>query len=540
MSTLSPFQILPAHIVKIIVDHVSGSSRHEFDGIEKGSYGYQKLQVPLLHVCRNFRAIVSSNFCSICRISLSTLPLGIRIRWNAWPPQSLHRPDTSLFHLPKKIDLTLDMNNICTGKALESLSRIAYKKGAFPRVRLLRFQFEPSMGWLDEIVSTPEATSANIRDFVQLIRKMAPETNEIMVVTKFGVNGMPQCLQHHFSDLLIQLYQTVDHVIHQYHGHLEFSESQLASVHNLTFLNYFVKDDSAYFLNMARKSAPTLQLLSMKSILDFDLTSLIQDDNGDYVCYPCLQTLWHVTWGHVDISRLPAFPGAVPFPNLMSLTFRGGYAFADDTPFRGNAGTLMNIGITLNRPVVDMLRRYNVFTPDSHPRLQNVKTELVDSLVPECFATASNYVQFALAIAPHALARMIDVPDKVSILGEQEIFLICDLTSIQVLSLPVSHLKIWEVVVLVRSLPLLSDLYTSYPKLGPIPAGVTLADLPDYAISKFAPMGKRFRCWHLDDDNETNVSKEVVDCVILMTLVCPNFDYAALANNRREEFMALL
>ncbi|KAJ2062673.1 hypothetical protein GGI17_002281 [Coemansia sp. S146] len=199
----------------------------------------------------------------------------------------------------------------------------------------------------------------------------------------------------------------------------------------------------------------------------------------------------------------------------------------------------MSIGITLDRALVDMIRSYDVFTPGRHPKLQNVKTELVDGLVPGYFATVADYMQLALSIAPHAPTRMIDVDDKAGIIGAPEIMRISDLTSIQVLSLPRSHLKLWEAVVLVRSLPLLSDLYTSYPKLGPIPAGVTLADLPDYAISKFAPVDNRFRCWHLDDD-EIEVSKEVVHCVILLALVCPNFDYAALAKNKREEYMKLL
>ncbi|KAJ2883397.1 hypothetical protein H4R27_002804 [Coemansia aciculifera] len=442
MSTLSPFQTLPAHIVNTVVDHVLGSSRYEFDGLEKGSYGYQKLQFPLLHICRNFRAIVAANFSNICRISLSTLPYGIRIKWNTWPPQSLYRPDTSLFHLPKKIDLTLAMSDICTGNALTSLSRIAYKEGAFPRVRLIRFQFDQSMAWLDEIVNKPEETRANIRAFVQLIRKMAPGTKEIMVVTKFGLQGMTQCLKHHFSDLLIQLYQTVEHVVHQYHGQLEFNKSQLESVRNLISLNYFVKDNSAYFLRLAQSSAPTLNLLSTKSISDFDIAGLIRDDNGDYVHYPCLQTLWLVTWGKSNISRLPVFPGAVPFPILRILSFRGGYPFGDDTPFRGNAATLMNVGISLDRSMVDMIRTYDIFTPGRHPKLQNVKTELVDGLVPGYFATVADYMQLALSIAPHVPARIIDVDDKTGIIGEPEIMRISDLTSIQVLSLPRSHLKL--------------------------------------------------------------------------------------------------
>ncbi|KAJ2391770.1 hypothetical protein H4S02_001151 [Coemansia sp. RSA 2611] len=106
--------------------------------------------------------------------------------------------------------------------------------------------------------------------------------------------------------------------------------------------------------------------------------------------------------------------------------------------------------------------------------------------------------------------------------------------------MPSTRLKLWQVVVLVKSLPLLTDLHSGYPKLEPIPAGVSKADLPQYAISEFAPMDKRFRCWLLVEGEDSVVSKETALCVILLALVCPSFDYAALGKIRREEFMRLL
>ncbi|KAJ2031771.1 hypothetical protein IWW57_000553 [Coemansia sp. S610] len=540
MTVLSPLQILPAHIVRIIVDHVSGSSRHELGGLEKGTYGYQKLQVPLLHVCRNFRAVVSSNFCSICRISLSTLPNGIRVKWNTWPPHHLLHPDTSMFHLAKKIDLSLDMWSVCTGNAAAALPRSVYKDGAFPKVRLIRFQFDPLAERLVESMGVPKAASANIRAFVQRLLQMAPGNKEVMVVVKLGRVSMPQHLQQHFCDLLIQLYQSVDSIVHQYNGPVAFSESQLASVSNLTFLNYFIRGDSKYFLALARKSASTLQLLSMKSLLDTDLTGLIRDENGNYVRYPFLKTLWQAAWGKVDASRLPVFPGAVPFPSLASLSFKGSYPFGDDTVFRGNAATLMSFDIKLDCSVVDLLRRYAVFAPGRHPKLQDVKLELAGDLVPGYFSTTADYMAYALSIAPRAPVRIIDVSDSTGIIGEPEIMRISDLSSIQILTMPSTRLKLWQVVVLVKSLPLLTDLHSGYPKLEPIPAGVSKADLPQYAISEFAPMGKRFRCWLLVEGEDSVVSKETVLCVILLALVCPSFDYAALGKIRREEFMRLL
>ncbi|KAJ2055108.1 hypothetical protein GGI17_006740 [Coemansia sp. S146] len=59
MDNLLAFQILPYHVVKLIVDHVAGSSRLQFDGVTTNSDEYRILQVPLLWVCHNFRAFLS-------------------------------------------------------------------------------------------------------------------------------------------------------------------------------------------------------------------------------------------------------------------------------------------------------------------------------------------------------------------------------------------------------------------------------------------------------------------------------------------------
>ncbi|KAJ2826311.1 hypothetical protein FBU31_003480, partial [Coemansia sp. 'formosensis'] len=60
MSSLSPIQTLPLHIVRRIVHHVAGCSRLQLDG---AGYDHQKrpeLLMPLLWVCRNLRDVVYS------------------------------------------------------------------------------------------------------------------------------------------------------------------------------------------------------------------------------------------------------------------------------------------------------------------------------------------------------------------------------------------------------------------------------------------------------------------------------------------------
>ncbi|KAJ2500393.1 hypothetical protein IWW47_003233 [Coemansia sp. RSA 2052] len=340
MTSVSLFQILPAHVIRTIVDCISGSSRLYYDGVEKGSNEYQRLQLPLLRVCRNFRAIVYLNFCSICRITLQGPLCGIRVKWNTWPPQLLNRPDTSVFHLAKKIDITLTMWSVCSGDAAKLLSSTHYKSGAFPRVRLIRFQVDPSKEPQIELAQLSKDASANIGAFVQRIRQMAPRNDENMAVFMPGPHAMPSCFKKHVSDLLFQLYQTNTRTVHQYLDQLSFSGLSSESLPNLAFLSIIVKDDIRHFVHLARLNAPTLQLLSIKSFADFEITDLIQDGNGGDARYPCLHTLWHVVFLSLETPRLPTFHGAVPFPSLRRLSFFSRYPFGDDTPFRGNAATL--------------------------------------------------------------------------------------------------------------------------------------------------------------------------------------------------------
>ncbi|KAJ2032954.1 hypothetical protein H4S03_005981 [Coemansia sp. S3946] len=99
-----------------------------------------------------------------------------------------------------------------------------------------------------------------------------------------------------------------------------------------------------------------------------------------------------------------------------------------------------------------------------------------------------------------------------------------------------TKLDIWQAISLVKSLPLLSDLTAPFPRIGAMPYGVTRAELPKYMTSTYSPMGERFRCWHLQyctDEDQTGD----VEWMLLLALICPNFDYVATGQERRESFM---
>ncbi|KAJ2741668.1 hypothetical protein GGI20_005029 [Coemansia sp. BCRC 34301] len=244
--------------------------------------------------------------------------------------------------------------------------------------------------------------------------------------------------------------------------------------------------------------------------------------------------LWGESYRHEH--QRPVFDGAVPSPCLQFLSVGCDYPFGDNTFFRGNTSTLKYLGMWVDNPAATMLCKYNAFTSASHPKLQCVKIGDSDGVPPNSFATEAEAMRFYLSIAPSASVREIK-----SALAAAETVLVStptlgDYTCIQVLSLPYVFLTLWDVISLIKSLPLLSDLHTKYPSIEPLPSGVSRSELPEYMHSTYASMGLRFRCWYLERKRARNFS-DIAMCTLLLALLCPNFDYAVTEPEEREPFM---
>ncbi|KAJ2394513.1 hypothetical protein GGF41_008915, partial [Coemansia sp. RSA 2531] len=161
--------------------------------------------------------------------------------------------------------------------------------------------------------------------------------------------------------------------------------------------------------------------------------------------------------------------------------------------------------------------------------------------MPNPFATVAEYMQFVLTIAPGALVRLIPDLTKYPECHTPALSMLKDHGCIQVLSLPDTCLSLWEAISLIKSLPLLSDLYTLPSTIGELPQGVSMAMLPEYIRKTFAPMGKRLRCWHVNPEKCTDINyADVATCMLLLALACPNFDYAAVDYYNRKKFMRIL
>ncbi|KAJ2112681.1 hypothetical protein IW146_004439 [Coemansia sp. RSA 922] len=386
----------------------------------------------------------------------------------------------------------------------------------------------------------PLTAKANVCAFVERIKQMVPLVDEIRV-QPVNCDDMPSMPDQQFGDLACRLYQLGYRI--KYHclsydaDPIWLQQGVVCNLSHISYLSASDVDSVNQFIQLARKNALTLQSLNIECEYNLGVLGIVQDDDGKHVVYPRLLTLKLRLWSKSEEWRRPEFYGAAPFPILRRLHLNLNSAFDDDTFFRGNAATLEWLELQLGRLGASMLRKYKVFVPGSHPRLRRLKIGFTTDF-GSVFTSPAEIQQFVCSIGSGAAMReygrtpyLANPATTFSLLGKYE--------CIQVLSLPNLYLELWHAISLIQSLPLLSDLQTSLPSLGPMRNDVDLDHLPEHIVSNYAPMGRRFRCWHLDRGHFNNYSGTTT-CVLLLALACPNFDYATPPSSQRELFMEMM
>ncbi|KAJ2832203.1 hypothetical protein GGI24_001315 [Coemansia furcata] len=438
----------------------------------------------------------------------------------------------SVHNYAKELNIDVGLIDICNGSASKELACEPYIDCAFPLVRSIKLLFIQPDG--NEIAS-PDF-KFNIYSFVHRIKEMTPSTRKIIISVKPRTISFHWYPTYQLDILMAQLSQLAVDIEYDIDRQSIIIDQQLSGLCSLSYSRF----DSAYnaeqVYQLAHRNASTLKYLNIDGAAPIDIAGLFQSIDGSHIQYHCLHTLKLNGSSTFDVLRRPVFPGAVPFPNLRCLRFGSVCSFGDDTLFRGNAATLESLTIFLDPEAVKVFREYRVFTPVSHPRLRHIKVRLKSDSEANIFSTDAEYMRFVLSIGPNVtVLDIIDSLDGPSLQSIVPVF--HEHSSLQVLSMPFVSFRFWEVVSLVKALPLLSDLYTSTPAIEPRPIGVPKHKLPAYIVDKYASVGKRFRCWHISIVDPQEWGK-LVRCLLLLALVCPNFDYANIGIVWREVFMA--
>ncbi|KAJ2624452.1 hypothetical protein GGF44_005257, partial [Coemansia sp. RSA 1694] len=431
-----------------------------FDGIAINSDKYKELLKPLLWSCHNLRAIAYARYCSHFYLALTGLEgtLG-----SALPRAGAHvYLGYPTHHLAKEAHVELFEEDIYSGKALQLLTNATYDGRAFPLARKIVFHiiitggegegYETSEAeetggseqtdrvGLTTICKVGQSASA----FVQQIRQMAPMVSEISVLAN-DPNGPRDISSLHYSDLVSQLYRLATRIEYAYVDDISVPvELRLDETRDLTHIKYASEASDDRIMQLARQNSQTLQHLAIFSKEGFDAAGLIRNTDGSCSTYPRLRRL-----------KLDA-----------DYEFKG----PQRSVFGGNAAALEVLEMKLSISMVSMFCQHNVFTPVSHPKLHCVNIRYAVGLIPDVFPTAMEHMRFVLSIGPGASVREIEEPPSdtkpittLPFLGNY--------ACIQVLSLPSTKLELWDVFALIKSLPLLSDLHTTPPSLGVLPAG---------------------------------------------------------------------
>ncbi|KAJ2027206.1 hypothetical protein H4S03_008353 [Coemansia sp. S3946] len=540
MSALSPLQTLPLHAVEVIVDHVANNVCLELAHAEINirSEACNKVQMPLLWVCRNFRAVVYSRFFKHYELNIDSDAVKAKGRALVLP-RSLERVDYPFHLTAKEVTISIDPWAVFTGRALEALSHEPYSDCSFPLARMLEIKFNNGRYSKENITMLPDI-EVNIGAFVHRIKQMAPKLNLAKLSGGLDPSEQAHVAYRQFGSLTTQLVQIVPRVELTYDASKAFPFLRVDVIRDLTYLHSNFDLSGEQTMQLIRRNAPTLQHLRIVSCVNANLSGIIQDANGGHVRYPHLHTLavrlgmsWNIP------QRYTFDDGAVPFPSLRRLDCRDDCPFGDNLAlFRGNAATLELLKLALTHELALSLLRHKVFTPISHPKLQCVMLKLHSSVEPVSYTNGLEIIRLMLNIAPGAAVREVSFwsieqapPPLLSLFAKQD--------NLRVLALPDLRLSLWNAMTLIKSLPLLTDLHSKAPTLDPMPEGITKRSLVKYVTSNYSPMGTRFRGWHCENDSIIEL-KDAVKPFMLLALACPIFDNVAIFHIAREKFAEIL
>ncbi|KAJ2337345.1 hypothetical protein GGI00_000303 [Coemansia sp. RSA 2681] len=440
--------------------------------------------------------------------------------------------DCLTHRLAKRLDIRVELGCIYSGMALELLSRMPYKDCIFPAVRTVEFTFsinpDDTGNDVDVLV-----VQANTTAFVQRLLQLAPRFRECHLDDHFDYEDFSMVDLGQFSSLARQILVNVDRLKFALRDEYVGMDLDYEGICNLVHIDYASDVDDWPCFQLVRQCAPMLQSLKLGSHphtmgSGLDPSKLIWDTNGSCIAYSCLQSLYLDIWNKSATSERPSFGTFVAFPVLRHVDIRSQYPFSDDTLFRGNAATLESLQMLMEADTVMMLRERRVFTHASHPRLRSVVIDLPDGFITEEYATYTDFIQFVLSIRPGAVVRVLppivfgqDIPRTLQLLGEH--------TSIQVLSMERAVFTVLDVVALIKSLPLLSDLLMDVPKLDLHLADIPKPQLFETLTESHVPIGRQLRRLIIQSPHAP--LENLTMFTVLLVSLCPNLDFMDVWHN---------
>ncbi|KAJ1786071.1 hypothetical protein LPJ59_006007, partial [Coemansia sp. RSA 2399] len=149
------------------------------------------------------------------------------------------------------------------------------------------------------------------------------------------------------------------------------------------------------------RSAPVLQYLTVSHLESRDIKHLLYDEDGHPLTYPRLENISIRVMAVDDpTARHKAAENVAPFPVLRRFVSEKGYAFADETPFKGNSDTLDYLRVDIGSDALDILHKSEAF---SNGRFSKLRRIVGHCLINERPPTCSDYrIKAALSLTSPA------------------------------------------------------------------------------------------------------------------------------------------
>ncbi|KAJ1664661.1 hypothetical protein EV178_003905 [Coemansia sp. RSA 1646] len=257
-----------------------------------------------------------------------------------------------------------------------------------------------------------------------------------------------------------------------------------------------------------------------------NLRKLFYDDNDRPMTYPKLQKLDFDLISYVKAKHMLSLDESiVPSPALTHLNWPTTYTFADDTLFRGNSDTLEYLSITFDTNLMEIVKRYNVFSGGKYSKLSHIAARKTSRINIEQMGFES-FASFATSlISPETRSFKISdynpqhpLTDAITTNRVAE--------NIRILNLGEAKLVLLDMLDLIKLLPNVTDFAC-------LPGGIGLelskkrGKLIQYLYADYYPLSHCLRCWTLPHTNNIT-ARSIALMSIALAILCTKFTFTDL------------
>ncbi|KAJ1898012.1 hypothetical protein LPJ66_003013 [Kickxella alabastrina] len=454
--------------------------------------------------------------------------------YRIWPVNESYGKYT-FDHLVRSLRLVIDYCTLKNGSALERLKELPYKNMVFENAHTLNLVF-------GDCYCCKYAKQADVENLVEkhvlAIKAMAPNMRNIFVESRPDNTGLDGRVSGLYDIVPLLLNGAKKPMFSL--GDSRFIEFVNAeSFPGLTHLAFGGDIDDERIIELVHSNSATLENLEMKFIRNGNAAHLARTSNGAWASFPCLQKL-HLKRKSKGVSvEEVALTEAVMFPSLQWLTIEMEHPFGDDTIFRGNADTLKYIDMQVDTPTLDMVSRCGVFAKGRYRKLNYVSLKPVRLGGTGINVSPSQLSSIAMAMAAGSQSLNVNLFD----LGREVIHYIKESPSvrdIRVLNMTRTKLSLFDIIYLVRQLPILVEIGVQYSGTGAEFDELSPGDFPDYVHAQYRPLGRYLDCLNQDHNGTDSNAERIATCAMLMAIMCPNMTLATVPDNFKDGYTGFI